>query len=90
MQTYERKQFMGEYNHFSKGYENTIESKITELNLVSNNGNSITLSYTLQAKDRAQNGTLQRTFKGEVEMVKDGGAWKINSVSSKKINERRM
>lgn len=89
LQTYSRKQTMGDIDTFKKGYSNTLKSEITDLNLIANNGDSVTLAYVLEASDKDNGGTIYRTFKGEVEMVKDSGAWKINSVRSKKISENR-
>ncbi len=88
LMTYDRLQIMGDYETFKKGYRNTISSEITELDIVSNDGNSVTFSYTLESRDRANGGrTLYRTFVGEVQMVKSGGDWKINHVQSSKTSE---
>ena len=90
LQTYSRKQTMGDFDTFSRGYSNTLKSEITALNLVANNGNTVTLSYTLEAVDFGGGDTrIYRTFTGEVEMVNDSGVWKINSVRSSKISESR-
>ncbi len=86
--TYERQQYMGDYSTYAQGYANTISSEITALNLVSNDGDSVTFSYTLEARDIASGGrTLYQTFQGEIEMVKIGNSWKLNSGKSKRISE---
>lgn len=73
---------------FAKGYSDTITSEITDLQLVSNSGNRVVMSYILDARDRAKGGkTLYQQFKGQVEMVKVGGEWKIASTESKRIKE---
>lgn len=83
-----RKQIMGNgMADFRRGYADTISSEITELNLVSTSADRVVMDYTLDARDRARGGTLYQQFQGQVEMVKDGGEWKINDVHSKKIKE---
>lgn len=88
LMTYDRQQVMGPYGSFIQGYRDTISSEITELNLISDNGNSVTFSYTLESRDRTSSSrVLYRTFVGEVQMVKSGGDWKINNVRSSKTGE---
>ena len=88
MFTPERREFMGSFADYSKGYADTLSSEIADLSIVSDNGDRITFSYTLKAKDKAAKGkTLLQTFEGTVEMVKIGNSWKIGNGQSKKISE---
>lgn len=88
LMTEQRKQIMGNgMADFRKGYETTISSEITELNLLSSSPDRVVMSYTLDSRDRSRGGTLYQQFQGEVEMVKIGGEWKINDVHSKKTKE---
>ena len=88
LMTYKRQQIMGPYGSFIQGYGNTISSEITELNLISDNGNNVTFAYTLEAHDRTPSGRiLYQYFVGEVQMIVDGGSWKINFIKSNKTGE---
>ena len=88
LMTYDRQQVMGPYGSFIQGYRDTISSEITDLNLISDNGNSVMLAYTLEARDRTPSGrVLYQTFVGEVQMVNAGGSWKINFIKSNKTGE---
>lgn len=89
LQTYSRQQNMGSINTFASGYSTTLKSEIVELNLVEDYGDTVVLSYVLEASDRINGGILYQKFKGEVEMVKEYGEWKINTARSTKIGERR-
>lgn len=87
--TEDRKENMN-YNvqAFAKGYADTLRSEITDLRLVSSSANHVVMDYVLDARDRAGgNRVLYQQFKGQVEMVKVGGEWKIASTQSKKIKE---
>ena len=87
--TSSRQNSMGTLQQYRSGFSDTISSEVTDLNLISNNGDSVTLEYVLDAKDRTSNGrVLYQQFKGQVEMVKVGNTWKINSGKSQKIGER--
>ncbi len=84
-----RQKYMGNFSEYTQGFANTISSKISDLKLVSNNGDSVTMEYTLDAKDRAGGGKfLYQQFKGQVEMVRVGNVWKIHSGKSSKVSER--
>lgn len=88
LMTYDRQQMMGPYGSFIQGYRDTISSEITELNLISDNGNSVMFAYTLEARDRTPSGRiLYQNFVGEVQMVNSGGSWKINFIKSNKTGE---
>lgn len=88
LMTYDRQQVMGPYGSFIQGYRDTISSEITELNLISDNGNSVTFSYTLEAHDRTPTSrVLYQYFVGEVQMINVGGSWKINFIRSNKTGE---
>jgi len=87
--TEERKSEMN-YNvqAFSKGYADTISSRITDLQLVSSSGNRVVMNYILDARDRAGGGKqLYQQFSGSVEMINVNGEWKIAYTESKRIKE---
>ena len=44
LQTYSRQQNMGDIDTFARGYSSALKSEITELNLISNDGDHVTLS----------------------------------------------
>lgn len=73
---------------FANGYTDTLSSEITKLTIVSSSPNRVVMDYILDARDRTNGpGTLYQQFKGQVEMVKENGEWKIDSARSDRIKE---
>lgn len=86
----DRRQEEMDYNlrAFAQGYSATITSEITDLEIVSSSNNRVIMDYVLDARDRAGGGrTLYQQFRGQVEMIKVGGEWKIGTTQSKRIKE---
>lgn len=80
---------MGDFDSYAEGYANTISSEVTDLKLVSSDGDACTFNYTLTARDRYQGNRVKvQTFKGQVTMAKDKGHWFIRHAQSQKVNER--
>ena len=83
---------IGDFNSYAAGYATTISSEVTDMHLVSSNGNSCTFDYTLMARDRYRgNGVKVQIFSGQVTMTKYGeygGRWYVNYVVSNKVSER--
>ena len=88
LMTEKRKKIMGNgMADFRKGYESTVSSEITDLQLVSSSADNVVMNYVLESQDRGKNEVIYRKFNGQVEMIKVGGEWKINEVHSTKVEE---
>lgn len=73
---------------FAQGYADTITSEIVDLQLVSKSDNLVVMDYVLDARDRAGGGrTLYQQFRGQVEMLRVGGEWKIAATQSRRVRE---
>ena len=84
-----QKERVGDFNSYAAGYADTISSEISNINLVSSDGDSYTFDYTLVARDRYQGSRVKiQTFDGQVTMAKDNGRWYIRSARSTKTGER--
>ena len=88
--TERHKNYMGgTVSKFSRGYVDTIRCDITDLQLVSEDGNVVVFNYILDARDRAGGGgrTMYRQFSGQVIMIRYRGEWKIDEAHSSKVKE---
>ena len=84
-----QKQRLGDIASYVAGFENTISSEVTNLDLISSDSDSCTFNYTLTARDRYQGGRVKvQIFRGEVTMAKDGGKWFVRRAQSSKVDER--
>ena len=87
--SFEQRKRFGEFNSYVTGFENTISSEVSDLDLVSADSDSCTFNYTLTARDRYQGGKVKiQIFKGQVTLAKDNGKWFIRHAQSNKVNER--
>ena len=87
--SYKQRERRGDIDSYAAGYKDTISSEVSDMRLVSSDGDSRTFDYTLTARDRQQGNRVKvQTFKGQVTMAQDKGRWFIRNVDSKKINER--
>ena len=89
MLSYAQRDKMGSLDSYTAGFRDTISSEVTDLKLVSSDGDVCTFNYTLTARDRYQGNRVKvQTFKGQVTLAKDKGRWYIRSAQSNKVNER--
>lgn len=87
--SYKQRERRGDIDSYAAGYKDTISSEVSDIRLVSSDGDSRTFDYTLTARDRQQGNRVKvQTFKGQVTMAQDKGRWFIRNVDSKKVNER--
>ena len=87
--SFEQRKRFGEFSSYVTGFENTISSEVSDLNLVSADNDSCTFNYTLTARDRYQGGKVKiQIYKGQVTLAKDKGKWFIRHAQSNKVNER--
>ncbi len=87
--SFKQRERMGNFDSYVAGFSNTISSEVSDLRLVSSDGDVCTFDYTLTARDRAQGNRIKvATFKGQVTMAKDKGKWYVRHAKSEKVNER--
>ena len=70
---------MGNLNDYADGYKTTLSDSISNVQVTSNSGDEIALSYILTARD-SYNGNS----------IKETGSWHIVDMSAKKQGERIM
>ena len=79
---------MGTLDQFKKGYRTTLSHSLSDLTLLSTEGNDkVTIGYTLTAHDRASGGVLVQTFRCEATLSKATGSWHIVNMKAKKQSE---
>ena len=77
---------MGSYDNWSRGFANTIESRVTDLQVSDVQADRAEVSFILVARDRRPGGGYEENrFRSTATVVKDGGVWKIAAVNNKKI-----
>ncbi|WP_037353223.1 hypothetical protein [Selenomonas sp. FC4001] len=76
---------MGSYDNWTRGFANTIESRVTDLQVSDVQADRAEVSFILVARDRRPGGYEENRFRSTATVVKDGGAWKIAAVNNKKI-----
>lgn len=85
--SYAQRDQMGSFDSYVSGFATTISSKVSELNLVSSDGDSYTFDYTLTARDRDGGRVKVAIFQGQVTMAKDKGRWFVRNAKSSKVSE---
>lgn len=75
------------YTSWANGYESTISSMPYNVKVTASNSDSVTLSYSLKAKDRVSGAILVQYFNGTCTLVLENGAWKIDSLAAQKVSE---
>ena len=86
--SFAQRERIGDYNSYVAGFTDTISSEVSDIALVSSDGDAHTFDYTLTARDRYQGRVKVQTFKGQVTMAKDNGRWYVRYAKSSKVNER--
>ena len=87
--SYKQRERVGDFDSYVTGFSNTISSEVSDLRLVSSDGDACTFDYTLTARDRYQGNKVKvAIFKGQVTMAKDKGKWYVRYAKSDKVNER--
>lgn len=78
---------MGDPDKLAVSFKDTIESKVSNLNLVKSEKDELIFDYVLDSKDKMDgNKILYQKFKGQVHMFKIDGEWKVGYSESKRIN----
>ena len=77
---------MGLYEKWAQGFRNTIESRVTDLQVSNVQADSAEVSFILVARDRRPGGSFEENrFRSTATVVKTGSGWKIAGVNNKKI-----
>ena len=82
---------MGSLNDYADGYKTTLSDSISNVQVTSNSGDEIALSYTLTACDSYNSNSIkEQTFACTALLSKKTGSWHIVDMSAKKQGERIM
>ena len=82
---------MGSLNDYADGYKTTLSDGISNVQVTSNSGDEIALSYTLTARDSYNSNSIkEQTFACTALLSKKTGSWHIVDMSAKKQGERIM
>ena len=82
---------MGSLNDYADGYKTTLSDSISNVQVTSNSGDEIALSYTLTARDNYNSNSIkEQTFACTALLSKKTGSWHIVDMSAKKQGERIM
>ena len=79
--------FVGGFEKFAPGYDNTISSEIVELKTLNETSDHATYTYKLKAVDREGGGTKTQYFIGKAKLIKIDGQWRIDSTEAKKASQ---
>lgn len=87
--SYKQREYVGDFDSYVNGFSNTISSEVSDIRLVSSDGDACTFDYTVTARDRYQGNRVKvAIFKGQVTMAKDKGRWYVRNARSNKVDER--
>ena len=77
---------MGLFENWTQGFRNTIESRVTDLQVANVQADSAEVSFVLVARDRRPGGGYEENrFRSTATVVKTDSGWKIAAVNNKKI-----
>ena len=77
---------MGLYENWTQGFRNTIESRVTDLQVSNVQADSAEVNFILVARDQRPGGGYEENrFRSTATVVKTAGGWKIAAVNNKKI-----
>lgn len=83
-----QKERHGTFKEFVKGYKNTVSSEVERLGVRSIDGKSVSIEYTLIARDRQNSDKVKiQTFRGEAILVYRDLRWFIDYAKSSKVSE---
>ncbi|MBQ7476051.1 MAG: hypothetical protein IJT06_01495 [Selenomonadaceae bacterium] len=83
------KQHQGSLESFAKGRQDVADIEILNFKVTDERESTVNADYRIKTKDNDGNGFLVRTFDGNVTFTKSAGTWKIDALSSRKIDEHR-
>lgn len=68
-------------DQFGRGYSNVISSTVMETNPGSTDGNTVSVEYLLEAKDKTPSGISVKYYKAFADLHRINGEWKIGKTS---------
>ena len=83
------KQHQGSLESFAEGRKDVVSIDILNFKVSDEKENMVVADYRIRTKDKNGNGFLISTFDGNVTFVKSSGNWKIDALSSKKIESHK-
>lgn len=75
------------YEGWAPGFDKTLSSNPSNLQLISAEPNRVEFSYNLEARDKENNKVKVQSFKGTTILIKQNGSWKIDSIIADKTGE---
>lgn len=75
------------YEGWAPGFDKTLSSNPSNLQLISAETNRVEFSYDLEARDKDNNKVKVQSFKGKTILIKENGNWKIDSIVADKTGE---
>ena len=79
---------MGDLDAYAAGYKDTLMSMASDINVTSNSGDEVALSYKLTSRDRFDRGDVKvQYFSCTALLSKKTGSWHITNLSAKKTGE---
>lgn len=75
------------YEGWAPGFDKTLSSNPSNLQLISAEINRVEFSYDLEARDKENNKVKVQSFKGKTILIKENGNWKIDSIVADKTGE---
>ena len=77
---------IGLFENWVKGFHTTVESRATDLQVASVQGERVEINFILMAKDKRQGGGYEeKKYRSTVTVVNTAGGWKIAAMKNKKI-----
>lgn len=83
------RQSIGDYRNYARGYQDTLDSSVSNIRVVDSSPSKVNLTYTLKSNDRmpGRKENKIQTFNGSVTMINDNGKWYIDNMSAQKTDE---
>lgn len=83
------KQHQGSLESFAEGRKDVADIEVLNFKVTDERESTVNADYRIKTKDNDGNGFVVRTFDGNVTFTKSAGTWKIDALSSRKIDEHR-
>ncbi len=75
------------YDGWAPGFDKTLSSNPSNLQVVSSEPNRVVFTYDLEARDKENNKVKVQNFKGTTILIKQNGSWSIDSIVADKKGE---
>lgn len=71
------------YEGWTPGFDTTVSSEVSDIKITSESSNKIVLTYVLKAVDNIKGKQEVAYFNGTVDIINEGGNWKIDGIKNK-------